>query len=103
MTTTIEQLARQAGFIIGNSVTTGEPNSPARFAALVREAHTKELLAGVGEPVGSAEVYAGMDEHDVPEYTYVDAYTADQVAAAVLAERAKWQQYLLDNFGLEAK
>lgn len=30
------KLAREAGFIIGRSVTTGEPNSPERFAHLCR-------------------------------------------------------------------
>lgn len=30
------KLAREAGFIIGRSVTTGEPNSPERFATLCR-------------------------------------------------------------------
>ena len=32
----VVKMAREAGFIIGRSVTTGEPNSPERFATLCR-------------------------------------------------------------------
>ena len=32
----VVKMAREAGFIIGRSVTTGEPDSPERFATLCR-------------------------------------------------------------------
>ena len=96
MTTTIEQMARDAGAIPIH----GAPKDLAlvsidrinRFAQLVREAHTKELLAGVGEPVatkteggayGSITLHIPWDE--TPGGTKL--YTADKLAAAVLAAK----------------
>lgn len=87
----IAELAREAGLYTHKEV---QPELQ-RFAALVIEQAHKRLLAGSGEPEGSAEVFAGMNEYGLPEYTNVDAYTADQMAAAVLrykadAERLDW-------------
>ena len=48
----IVKMAREAGFIIGRSVTTGEPNSPERFAHLCRA----DLVAEIERLNGELEI-----------------------------------------------
>lgn len=98
--TNVIELAKQAGasrytnrHYPGRPTHTFSVEQLERFATLVRNAYRAELLAGVGEPAINVEVIEhsdGINRHyahaNLPVGTY-GAYTADQLAAAVLAAR----------------
>lgn len=103
MITTIEQMAKQVGLSLAND----EKPLMEAFAQLVREAHTKELLAGVGESVAAYDSdYEYADNTGLIDYLVTNGvplkkgdllYTADQVAAAVLRERERIAEYVNRN------
>ena len=105
MTKEIEQLARTVCDSLidqrGRETFVFDNHGVERFAQLVREAHTKELLAGVGEP----EHWRLWNEHnrmwfyrDVPDEPNCEPlYTASQVASAVLRERERIAEYVNRN------
>ena len=58
----VVKMAREAGFIIGRSVTTGEPNSPERFATLCRAPLVAENAALKQEQTSAVPVVEQLVE-----------------------------------------
>lgn len=90
------ELAKQAGLaVVPNSCPVAVQGlfiELERFAKLVRNAYRAELLAGRKGPVCRLWVEPEtcnyiVDRCDHPPSETIDVYTADQLAAAVLAER----------------
>lgn len=105
MKTAIEQMAREAGIDAmpadanyRSMYYACTPDELEHFATLVCEAHTKELLAGAGEPVATLWQHGEtgrirvimpdtITDCDARWFKVADLYTTDRLAAAVLRER----------------
>ena len=90
----VVKMAREAGFIIGRSVTTGEPNSPERFATLCRAPLVAENAALKQEQTSAVPVVEQLVQalREI-EWSNDTKWQADRASAALAAGR----QYLKEN------